>query len=86
MPCHHMQYVQNVGPNLFTCNENSAYVMPRVTACAVTSYAHHAAHACRQASHPMYKWHTWNDLWMYHLRKLNNIYQDYLPHILAPKI
>ena len=44
-------HTQNMGPNLFACNENSAYVMPCVTACAVTSCAHHAAHACRQASH-----------------------------------
>ena len=41
-----------MGPNLFVHNENSTYIMPRVTAHAVTSYAHHAAHACRQASHP----------------------------------
>ena len=49
MPCHHVQHAQNVGPNLFTCNENSAYIMPHVTACAVTSCMHHMAHACRQA-------------------------------------
>ena len=47
-----MQQTQKMGPNLFTCNENCAYVMPRVTAHAVTSCAHHAVHACRQASHP----------------------------------
>ena len=41
-----------MGPNLFMRNENSAYIMPRVTACAVTSCAHHVAHACRQAGHP----------------------------------
>ena len=41
-----------MGPNLFACNENSAYVMPHVTACAVMSCAHHMAHACRQASCP----------------------------------
>ena len=45
MPCHHMQHAQNMGPNLFICNENGAYVMPRVTTCAVMSCAHHAAHA-----------------------------------------
>ena len=39
------------GPNLFTCNENSAYVMPCVTACAVSPCAHHVAHTCRQAGH-----------------------------------
>ena len=47
-----MQHMQNVGPNLFTRNENSAYVMPRVTTHAVTSCVHHAAHAGRQASCP----------------------------------
>ena len=52
MPRHHMQHSQNVGPYLFVHNENHAYVMPRVTACAVISCAHHMAHACRQASHP----------------------------------
>ena len=51
MPHHHAQHVQNVGPNLFTCNENHAYVMPCVTACAVMSCVHYAAHT--QASrHP----------------------------------
>ena len=52
MPCHHMQNVQNVGPNSFAHNWNSAYVMPCVTACAVMSCAHHAAHTCRQAGCP----------------------------------
>ena len=47
-----MQHAQNVGPILFACNENSAYVMPCVTSCAVTSCVHHMAHACRQAGHP----------------------------------
>ena len=42
----------NVGPNLFAHNENSAYVMPHVTACAMTSCVHRTAHACRQAGHP----------------------------------
>ena len=41
-----------MGPNLLMCNENSAYVMPCVTTCAVTSCTHHAVHACRQAGHP----------------------------------
>ena len=41
-----------MGPNLFMHNENSAYVMPHVTTCAVTSFAYCGAHACRQASHP----------------------------------
>ena len=52
MPCHHMQHAQNVGPNLFACNENSAYIMPHVTTHAVTSCTHHAVHARRQAGHP----------------------------------
>ena len=34
------------------CNENSAYVMTRVTAHAVMSYTHHVVHACRQAGCP----------------------------------
>ena len=41
-----------MGPNLFVHNENSAYVMPPATACAVTSCMHCTAHACRQAGHP----------------------------------
>ena len=41
-----------MGPNLFAHNENSAYVMPCVTAHGVMSYVHHTAHACRQAGHP----------------------------------
>ena len=41
-----------MGPNLFMHNENSAYIMPCVTTRAVTSCAHHMAHACRQASCP----------------------------------
>ena len=41
-----------MGPNLLMHNENSAYVMSCVTACAVTCCTHHAAHACRQASCP----------------------------------
>ena len=64
-----------MGPNLFTRNENSAYIMPHVTAQAVTSCAHHAAHAHRQASHPRYMWHARNYLWTCHLRKPNDIYQ-----------
>ena len=52
MSCHHVQHMQNMGPNLFMHNENSAYVMPCVTAHAVTSCAHHLVHACRQACHP----------------------------------
>ena len=56
MPHHHMQHAQNMGPNLFVRNENSAYVMSRVTARAVTSCMHcmvHALHgACMLASQP----------------------------------
>ena len=52
MPCHHTQHARNVGPNLFTLNENSAYVMPCATAHAVMSCMHRAAHTRRQASHP----------------------------------
>ena len=35
MPHRHAQHAQNVGPNLFARNENHAYVMPRVTTCAM---------------------------------------------------
>ena len=41
-----------MGPNLFVHNENSAYVMPHVTAHAVMSCAHPMVHAHRQASCP----------------------------------
>ena len=44
-------------------NENSAYIMPHVTAHAVMSCAHHVAHACRQASHP-YENMSWQKLLM----------------------
>ena len=63
MPHHHMQHTRNVGPNLFAHNENIAHVMPRGTACAMTSCAHRAVHAHRQAGHPMYMWHATNYLW-----------------------
>ena len=52
MPHHHVQHVQNMGPNLFVHNENSSYIMPHVTKHAVTSCTHHAVHACMQASCP----------------------------------
>ena len=52
MSWHHVQHMQNMGPSLFVCRENSAYVITCVTACAVMSCAHFAAHACRQASSP----------------------------------
>ena len=41
-----------MGPNLFMRNENSAYIMPHVTTCAMTPCVHHTVHAHRQASHP----------------------------------
>ena len=41
-----------MGPNLFARNENSAYIMPHVTAHAVTSCMHHAVDARRQAGCP----------------------------------
>ena len=53
MPRHHTQHAQNVGANLFVRNENNAYIMPNVTACAVMSCMHQAAHAHRQAGHPI---------------------------------
>ena len=84
MPRHHMQHMQNIGPILFACNENIAHIMPHVTAHAVTSCVHRAVRARRQASHPMYMWHARNYLWMCCLHRLNDIYQNYLPHILAP--
>ena len=71
-----MQHAQNVWPNLFMCNENIAYIMPCGTACAVTSCVHRAAHARRQAGHPMYMWHARNYLWACRWRKLNDIYQN----------
>ena len=47
-----MQHARNMGPILFACNENIAHVMPHVTARAVTSCAHRAVHARRQAGRP----------------------------------
>ena len=47
-----MQHPRNEVPNLFVQNENSAYVMPHVTAPAGTSCAHRAACAHRQAGLP----------------------------------
>ena len=41
-----------LGPNLFVCNENNAYIMPHVTTHAVTSCMHCTVHARRQAGHP----------------------------------
>ena len=52
MPHHHAQHAQNMGPILFACNENSSYIMPWVTAHAVTSCTHCTAHTCRQTGHP----------------------------------
>ena len=49
MPHHHVQHAQNVGPNLFMRNENHDYIMPHVTACAVTAMC--VSHStCMQAS------------------------------------
>ena len=70
------QHAQNVGPNLFACNENIANVMPRGTAHAVMSCMHHTARAHRQAGHPMYMWGARIYLWMCHLCNPNNIYQN----------
>ena len=70
-----MQHMQNMGPILFARNENIAHIMPRVTAHAVTSCAHRAAHERRQASRPNYMWHARKYLWMCHSHKLNYIYQ-----------
>ena len=50
MPHHHAQHTQNVGPILFTCNENIAHAMPRVTTCAVMSCTHRVA--CAHAGKP----------------------------------
>ena len=58
MPPHHVQHAQKVGPILFARNENIAHVMPHVTAHAVTSCAHRAARARRQAGHPNCMWHA----------------------------
>ena len=44
MPRHHVRHVRNVGPILFARNENIAHVMPHVTACAMMSCTHRAAH------------------------------------------
>ena len=75
MPHHYVQHMQNMGPNLFLRNENSAYIMPHVTAHVMTSCAHCAACAPRQAGHPMYMWHARNNLWMCCSRNPNDIYQ-----------
>ena len=43
MPHHHMPHTRNAGPNLFACNQNSAFIMPHVTTHAVMSCMHHAS-------------------------------------------
>ena len=53
-----------MGPILFAHDENIAHVMPRVTARAVTSCAHRATRARRQAGRPNYTWHARNYLWI----------------------
>ena len=75
--CHVIMYYmrETCWPNLFVCNENIAHVMPRVSACAMMSCAHRAAHARRQVGHPNYTWHARNYLWMCHSCSLNDIYQ-----------
>ena len=50
MPRHHVQHEQHMGPNLFVCNENIAYIMPRGTTHAVTSYVHCMVHAGKLAT------------------------------------
>ena len=75
MPRHHAQRAPNAGPILFARNENIAQVMPRVTAHAVTSCTHHAAHTRQHASHPNYTWRARNYLWTCHLRKPIYVYQ-----------
>ena len=66
MPRHHVQHARNMGPILFTRNENIAHVMPRVIAHAVTSCVHCEVCARRQAGHPNYTWHTRIYLWTCH--------------------
>ena len=76
MPRHHVQHAQNVGPILFTCNENIAHVMPHVTPHAVMSCTHRVANARRQVSHPNYTWRARIYLWTCCSRKANDIYQN----------
>ena len=64
MLCHHVQHVQNVGPNLVVHNENIAHLMPHGSAHAMTSCTLRMACARRQAGHPIYMWHARNYLWM----------------------
>ena len=84
MPHHHVQHVQNMGPNLFTCNENIAYVMPHVTTHAWTSCVHRAAHACRQAPCPYVNIAHLKLLMDMPFEPAKYIYQNQPPHILAP--
>ena len=72
------------GAHFLAPNENIAHVIPRVTARAVTSCAHRAARACRQAGRPNYTWCARNYLWTCRSRKPNYIYQNLPPHILIP--
>ena len=76
MSHHHMQHAQNVGPILFTRNENIAHVMPCVTTHVMTSCTHRVAHERWQAGHPMYMWHARNYLWTCHSRRPNDINQN----------
>ena len=61
MPCHHVQNMQNVGPNLH--NENSAYVMPRVTTHGVDVMCASRG-VCRQASQAPYVYVSHQELLM----------------------
>ena len=76
MPHHHVQQARNVGPNLFMHNENIAHIMPHGIADVMTSCAHCAACACRQAGDPMYTWHARIYLWTCHSHKQNDIYEN----------
>ena len=57
-----MQHARNVGSNLFSHNENIAYVMPHGIAHAVMSCAHRVAHS--QASWPPYVYVACRELLM----------------------
>ena len=76
MPRRHVRHMRNVGPILFVHNENIAHIMPRDTTCAMTLCVHHTVHAHRQAGCPNYTWHTRIYLWMCHLHRPNDIYQN----------
>ena len=62
MPHHHMQHVQNVGPNLFVRNENITHVMRCGTRCNDVMHSSHGAHM--QASQPPYVYMVCQELLM----------------------